>query len=292
MENSADLELKSLMNELTQGRELAEQLRISLNTLCSSDESCEFLIQRIKNSYEKALSMLNNDDDLDREFKEYQNTTRKRKAMTTSTKKVQLCPGIGLEEQLDDGYSWKKYGQKDILRAKYPRGYYRCSHGRGKGCIATKKVQRSNNDPTVVEITYIGEHTCNHVSSSNPTPTLPENDIFPDTNNQSFQAFNNLPPSSINPENYIFHNAMMDNDVLGTFTSPTTSVSTYFAISPTLTSDYGGNNAQASQSEAIAPFTSSATSSRINSPVVGLDFPFAPKEIDSNFPFGSLGFFP
>lgn len=78
MENSADLELKSLMNELTQGRELAELLRISLNTLSSSDESCEFLIQRIKNSYEKALSMLNNDDDLDREFKEYQNTTRKR----------------------------------------------------------------------------------------------------------------------------------------------------------------------------------------------------------------------
>ncbi|CAI9767703.1 unnamed protein product [Fraxinus pennsylvanica] len=295
MENSADLELKNLMNELTQGRELAKQLQISLNTSSSSDETCEFLIQRIKNTYEKALSMLNNDDgdDLDREFKEYQNTTRKRKAMPTSTKKVQLCPGTGLEEQLDDGYSWKKYGQKDILGAKYPRGYYRCSHGRGKGCIATKKVQRSNNDPTVIEITYIGEHTCNHVSSSNPTPTLPENYIFPDTNNQSFQNFNNLSPSSINPESYIFPNAMMDNYVLGTFMSPTPSESNYFAISPTLTSNYGGNhNAHATQSEVITPFTSSVTSSGINSPVVGLDFPFAPKEIDSNFPFGSLGFFP
>jgi len=27
----------------------------------------------------------------------------------------------GVEEPLQDGYSWRKYGQKNILNAKYPR---------------------------------------------------------------------------------------------------------------------------------------------------------------------------
>lgn len=27
----------------------------------------------------------------------------------------------GIEGQLDDGYGWRKYGQKDILGAKHPR---------------------------------------------------------------------------------------------------------------------------------------------------------------------------
>ncbi|KAL2556182.1 putative WRKY transcription factor 30 [Forsythia ovata] len=244
MENSGDLELQNLINELTQGRELAKQLQISLNTPSSSDKTRDFLIQRIENSYEKVLSILNNGDDLDREFKD-QNASRKRKAMPTSTKKVQLCPGIELEEQLDDGYSWKKYGQKDILGATYPRGYYRCSHGRDQGCLAAKKVQRSDNDPTVFEITYVGGHTCSHVSCSNPAPTLPQNCIFPDT--------------------------IMDNDVLGTFMSPPMSESNYFTVSPTLMSNYGGyQNAVSSESQLITPFAPSPTiSSGTNIPNVG-----------------------
>lgn len=37
------------------------------------------------------------------------------------TRQVRVSPGIGLEGPLDDGFSWRKYGQKDILGAKYPR---------------------------------------------------------------------------------------------------------------------------------------------------------------------------
>ncbi|KAL2540231.1 putative WRKY transcription factor 30 [Abeliophyllum distichum] len=268
MENTGDLELQNLINELTQGRELAMQLQISLNTSSSSDKTRDFLIQRIDNSYEKMLSILNNGDDLDREFKG-PNASRKRKAMPASTKKVQLCPGIGLEEQLDDGYSWKKYGQKDILGATYPRGYYRCSHGRDQGCLATKKVQRSDNDPTVIEITYVGGHTCSHVSCSNPPPTLPQNCIFPDT--------------------------IMDNDVIGTFMSTPMSESNYFRVSPTLMSNYGGNHiVHSSESQLITQFAPSPTISfGTNTPNVGLDhFSFGPSEFDSNFSFGGSGFFP
>jgi hypothetical protein len=44
-----------------------------------------------------------------------------RKAVPRWTEQVRVSPGVGLEGPLDDGYSWRKYGQKDILGAKYPR---------------------------------------------------------------------------------------------------------------------------------------------------------------------------
>ncbi|KAI4989492.1 hypothetical protein ZWY2020_036809 [Hordeum vulgare] len=60
----------------------------------------------------------------------------------------------------DDGYSWSKYGQKDILGSKHPRCYYRCVHKHDKGCQATKQVQRSDSDTQLFDIVYHGEHTC------------------------------------------------------------------------------------------------------------------------------------
>ncbi|KAG8093904.1 hypothetical protein GUJ93_ZPchr0012g21986 [Zizania palustris] len=62
----------------------------------------------------------------------------------------------------DDGFSWRKYGQKDILGAKFPRGYYRCTYRNAQGCPATKQVQRSDTDLCVFDVTYQGVHTCHH----------------------------------------------------------------------------------------------------------------------------------
>lgn len=50
---------KQLINELTQGRELARQLQAHLNVPYSSHETREMLAQKITSSYEKALSILN-----------------------------------------------------------------------------------------------------------------------------------------------------------------------------------------------------------------------------------------
>lgn len=55
MEN---IDIKNLLNELTEGRELAKQLQIHLNVLSSSHKTREVLIDRILNSYDQALSML------------------------------------------------------------------------------------------------------------------------------------------------------------------------------------------------------------------------------------------
>ncbi|QCD84554.1 disease resistance protein RPS2 [Vigna unguiculata] len=63
-------------------------------------------------------------------------------------------------KNLDDGYSWRKYGQKEILGAKYTRGYYRCTYRNTHGCQATKQVQRFDEKPTTFEVNYRGTHTC------------------------------------------------------------------------------------------------------------------------------------
>ncbi|KAJ9539868.1 hypothetical protein OSB04_026374 [Centaurea solstitialis] len=76
----------------------------------------------------------------------------------------------------EDGYTWRKYGQKEILGSKFPRGYYRCTHQKLYNCPAKKQVQRLDNDPYTFEVTYRGDHTCTMSSTapSMPPPSLPE----------------------------------------------------------------------------------------------------------------------
>ncbi|XP_047339098.1 transcription factor WRKY19-like [Impatiens glandulifera] len=62
--------------------------------------------------------------------------------------------------EVEDGFNWRKYGQKHILGAKFPRAYYRCTHRHGQGCLATKQVQRSDEDPSILDTSYKGRHTC------------------------------------------------------------------------------------------------------------------------------------
>jgi len=57
---------------------------------------------------------------------------------------------------LDDGYRWRKYGQKAVKNNNFPRSYYRCTH---QGCNVKKQVQRLSRDEGVVVTTYEGTHT-------------------------------------------------------------------------------------------------------------------------------------
>ncbi|KAK8514391.1 hypothetical protein V6N13_063282 [Hibiscus sabdariffa] len=72
----------------------------------------------------------------------------------------------------EDNYTWRKYGQKEILGSKYPRAYYRCTHQKMYDCPAKKQVQRLDNDFYMFEVTYIGQHTC-HMSSTAPSIAPP-----------------------------------------------------------------------------------------------------------------------
>ncbi|GER33893.1 WRKY DNA-binding protein [Striga asiatica] len=54
----------------------------------------------------------------------------------------------------EDGYSWRKYGQKHVKGSEYPRSYYKCTH---QNCQVKKKVERSH-EGHVTEIIYKGAH--------------------------------------------------------------------------------------------------------------------------------------
>ncbi|KAF5472451.1 hypothetical protein F2P56_009169 [Juglans regia] len=58
-------------------------------------------------------------------------------------------------DHLEDGYRWRKYGQKAVKNSPYPRSYYRCTTQK---CTVKKRVERSYQDPTVVITTYEGQH--------------------------------------------------------------------------------------------------------------------------------------
>ncbi|XP_015897288.3 WRKY DNA-binding transcription factor 70 [Ziziphus jujuba] len=183
--------LKRLNDELIEGRDFANRL---LSVLASSDgsKSAEDLLVKIVKSFSNTLSLLNvkecdNNSDsvisqiraaylprLDaRKSQDHSRESFRRSPTTPRTKKLdrRVCydrrrtstsrswkrdtPAL-----INDGQAWRKYGQKKILNAKYPRHYFRCTYKHDQGCKATKQIQRIQVNPPMYRTTYFGHHTC------------------------------------------------------------------------------------------------------------------------------------
>uniref|UniRef100_A0A0D9XWA4 WRKY domain-containing protein n=1 Tax=Leersia perrieri TaxID=77586 RepID=A0A0D9XWA4_9ORYZ len=104
--------------------------------------------------------------------------TSRRKQQTTTSTMVTTVPDF-------DGYQWRKYGQKQIEGAKYPRSYYRCTNSTEQGCQAKKTVQRNDDDggaaATRYTVSYISEHTCKSINES-VAPVILETTVRTSTN--------------------------------------------------------------------------------------------------------------
>ncbi|KAL2342975.1 hypothetical protein Fmac_004260 [Flemingia macrophylla] len=70
---------------------------------------------------------------------------------------------------LDDGYKWRKYGQKVVKNTQHPRSYYRCTQD---NCRVKKRVERLAEDPRMVITTYEGRHVHSPSSDLEDSQTL------------------------------------------------------------------------------------------------------------------------
>ncbi|TMW99962.1 hypothetical protein EJD97_001618 [Solanum chilense] len=94
------------------------------------------------------------------------------------------------EQKAEDGYNWRKYGQKQVKGSENPRSYYKCTF---PNCPTKKKVER-NLDGHITEIVYKGSH--NH-----PKPQS--------TRRSSSQSIQNLAYSNLDVTNQ--PNAFLEN---------------------------------------------------------------------------------
>ncbi|KAL6516809.1 hypothetical protein OROHE_018097 [Orobanche hederae] len=54
----------------------------------------------------------------------------------------------------EDGFYWRKYGQKHVKGSEFPRSYYKCTNA---DCLVKKKVERSHAGE-ITQIVYKGSH--------------------------------------------------------------------------------------------------------------------------------------
>ncbi|KAJ9556037.1 hypothetical protein OSB04_010651 [Centaurea solstitialis] len=295
---------RPLINELTQGKELAYQLKNHLDKTMSA-EPCEFLVEKILSSYEKALSMLNWGSAFDEISQRAQlsdpqdsphhcnkNVFKKRKTMAKWSEQVKVCSGTMVEGPLSDGYSWRKYGQKDILGANHPRAYYRCTHRNIQGCLATKQVQRSDEDSSVFEVTYRGRHTCIQAAQlSKALEKKPKKE-----EEQEEEAFQDVKPTQKMHFDRAFSFKMnkgmnaSEEGACPSFSFPSTPIETeklenliYLGCDSTtfITLDH---NLQSSDSDLSEMMTSTPNSGE-NSPLVNWDLSLDYVDFDNNFHF-------
>ncbi|KAJ6686730.1 WRKY TRANSCRIPTION FACTOR [Salix purpurea] len=81
-------------------------------------------------------------------------------------------------DHLEDGYRWRKYGQKAVKNSPFPRSYYRCTTA---SCNVKKRVERSFSDPSVVVTTYEGQHT-------HPSPVMPRPNFTGSASDSGFSS--------------------------------------------------------------------------------------------------------
>jgi hypothetical protein len=99
-------------------------------------------------------------------------------------------------DHLEDGYRWRKYGQKAVKNSSFPRSYYRCTTG---SCNVKKRVERCFSDPSIVVTTYEGQHT-------HPSPVMQRS---PAAAYSGFSSDPFLPPAQMvlsrHPQRFLFN---------------------------------------------------------------------------------------
>ncbi|KAK6943276.1 WRKY domain [Dillenia turbinata] len=173
---------RKLIEELVRGREFTNQLKNLLNnlTMNNNDDGSDAagdLVAKILGSFSETLSILSTSEPdevvkaspcgedarkSEDSGESCKSSLKDRRGCYKRRKTTDMYTKI-TRNLMDDGYAWRKYGQKVILNAKHPRNYYRCTHKIDQGCQATKQVQRTDDEPPMFRTTYCGYHTCKNL---------------------------------------------------------------------------------------------------------------------------------
>ncbi|PKA59933.1 putative WRKY transcription factor 20 [Apostasia shenzhenica] len=94
-----------------------------------------------------------------------------------------------MENTAEDGYNWRKYGQKHVKGSEFPRSYYKCTH---PNCQMKKQLERSQ-DGQITEVIYRGRH---EHPKPQPSRRLPVGAVFTGQAEERTHAF----PSTANTE--------------------------------------------------------------------------------------------
>ncbi|KAL2958114.1 hypothetical protein AAZX31_18G190000 [Glycine max] len=69
------------------------------------------------------------------------------------------------QKRAEDGFNWRKYGQKQVKGSENPRSYYKCTH---PNCSVKKKVEKTL-EGQITEIVYKGQHNHPKLQSTRRT---------------------------------------------------------------------------------------------------------------------------
>ncbi|KAJ8550760.1 hypothetical protein K7X08_000130 [Anisodus acutangulus] len=167
-------DLKMVIEGLIRGREFTRRLKEIINKPLGGEVAtimAEGLVGKIMDSFSETLSVINSDDVRvvgtpssspednyssgsckSSTLKDRRGCYKRRKTSETNIKES--------SDLVDDGHAWRKYGQKQILHATYPRHYFRCTHKYVQKCQASKQMQKIQDNPPLYRTTYYGHHTC------------------------------------------------------------------------------------------------------------------------------------
>nr|AZU90762.1 WRKY transcription factor 2 [Siraitia grosvenorii]QEE82238.1 WRKY transcription factor 2 [Siraitia grosvenorii] len=139
---------KAAAGELAAGKSLNQSSTPNSSVSSSSNEAAAEE-DSIKSQKEETKGCENKDEEKSKK----QNMSKKKEKRQREPRFAFLTKSE--IDHLEDGYRWRKYGQKAVKNSPYPRSYYRCT---SQKCLVKKRVERSYQDPSVVITTYEGQH--------------------------------------------------------------------------------------------------------------------------------------
>ncbi|KAL4556972.1 hypothetical protein LXL04_035142 [Taraxacum kok-saghyz] len=185
MEETSSPNKKRLMAELIRGRDSTKKLQNLLRRKINDDGSvsADDLVMKILGSFSDSLSVLSScgsgvpcpipvstyvgsacsgDGTCDSGESEKKPATVVKDRRGCYKRRKTEDSRVEIVDKIEDGYAWRKYGQKEILNATFPRCYFRCTY-KNEGCKALKQVQKLEDGSQMFHVTYYGHHTCQNI---------------------------------------------------------------------------------------------------------------------------------